>query len=229
MGCRFQGAAMSPHVVLGLGLAAVSLALVGGRASVVAAPEPLVVTHGVASGDVRASSAVIWARASGPAQMHVELATDPSFARPRSGRSAHASEETDFTAQLMLTGLEADTRYWYRVWFAGTGGRGRSTVEDAEIGTFKTAPHASPSKPISFIVGADLGGQRYCRNVDEGGYRVFAAMQALAPDFFIANGDMIYADGDCPADGPDGPGGWQNIPGDFPNIGDPAVDWTDTE
>ena len=49
-------------------------------------------------------------------------------------------------------------------------------------------------------------------------------MQALAPDFFIGNGDLIYADGDCPAVGP---AGWVNIPGDFPNITSPSVDWTD--
>jgi phosphodiesterase/alkaline phosphatase D-like protein len=38
-----------------------------------------------------------------------------------------------------------------------------------------------------------VGGQRFCSNVDQGGYAIFAAMAALAPDFFIANGDMIYA------------------------------------
>ena len=81
---------------------------------------------------------------------------------------------------------------------------------------------------MSFVVGADVGGQRFCRNATTGGYSIFASIASLAPDFFIANGDMIYADGDCPADGPDGPGGWQNIPGDFPGIADPSVDWTNT-
>jgi alkaline phosphatase D len=114
------------------------------------------------------------------------------------------------------------------VWLAGAGGRGRSDVSASVVGSFKTAPAASDSQPVSFIVGADVGGQRFCRNAATGGYTIFASMAALAPDFFIANGDMIYADGDCPAEGPDGPGGWENIPGDFPNVADPSVDWTNT-
>ena len=200
----------------------------GGRAPAAGAEKTLVLTHGVASGDVTASSAVVWARASARAQMHVEVAEDPGFARVKSTRSAAATEATDFTAQIVLSGLSAETRYWYRVWFAGAGGAGRSDVSSSAVGTFKTAPDAGASRGISFIVGADVGGQRYCRNAADGGYRIFAAMTALAPDFFVANGDMIYADGDCPAEGPDGPGPWVNIPGDFPSIADPSVDWTNT-
>lgn len=160
--------------------------------------------------------------------MHVEVATNAAMLHAKSGGSARASEETDFTAQVSLTGLEADTRYWYRVWLAGAGGTGRSDVSQSAIGTFTTAPDPTQSKPVSFIVGADVGGQRWCRNAATGGYTIFASMQALAPDFFIGNGDMIYADGDCPAEGPDGPGGWENIPGDFPSVADPSVDWTQT-
>lgn len=219
---------MSQRTSLIFLLGAVSLAAAGGGAPATGAPQPLVLTHGVASGDVTASSAVIWARANAPAQMHVEVASTWSFEGAKSGRSVAVSEENDFTAQLMLTGLDPNTRYWYRVWFAGAGGQGRSDVSQSPPGTFKTAPSSTDRQPVSFIVGADLGGQRFCRNVEQGGYAIFAAMEMLAPDFFIANGDMIYADGDCPADGPDGPGGWQNIPGDFPNIADPSVDWTNT-
>ena len=188
--------------------------------------QPLVLTHGIASGDVTASSAVIWARSSERAQMHVEVDTEPTFPHPKSGRSAPALEATDFTAHVKLERLEPDTRYWYRVWLAGAGGRGRSQVSNSPVGTFKTAPALWQSRPISFVVGGDVAGQRFCRNAAEGGYAIFGRMEALAPDFFIANGDLVYADGDCPADGPDGPGGWQNIPGDFPSIADPSVDWT---
>jgi alkaline phosphatase D len=211
--------------------AAVTLAAIaagGSQQLLSGSQQPLVLTHGIASGDVTDSSAVIWARASGNAQMHVEIATNPTLAGAKSGEAAHASPETDFTAQLTVAGLEPDTRYWYRVWLAGAGGRGRSEVSESAIGAFKTAPAVWQSRPVSFVVGADVGGQRFCRNVATGGYSIFASMAALAPDFFIANGDMIYADGDCPADGPDGPGGWENIPGDFPSVADPSVDWTNT-
>ncbi len=52
-------------------------------------------------------------------------------------------------------------------------------------------------------------------------------MRALDADFFVANGDMIYADSVCPARGP--LPGWENVPGEFLSIADPAVDWNETD
>jgi alkaline phosphatase D len=84
---------------------------------------------------------------------------------------------------------------------------------------------------ISFIWSGDLGSKGYCRNADEGGYSIFKSMQSLNPNFFIANGDMIYADGVCPVQGPiinntnNQTMTWTNIPGDFKSIEDPSVDW----
>ena len=220
---------MSSMTRLACVIGTVIVAAAAARTVATGAEKALMVTHGVASGDVTASSAVVWARASARAQMHVEVADDPGFVGVKSTRSAAATEATDFTAQILLSGLAPETRYWYRVWLAGAGGAGRSDVSNEVVGTFKTAPAAGDSRPVSFIVGADVGGQRYCRNAALGGYTIFGSMAALQPDFFVANGDMIYADGDCPAEGPDGPGGWENIPGDFPGIGDPVVDWTNTQ
>jgi alkaline phosphatase D len=187
-------------------------------------PEALVITHGIASGDVTTTSAVIWARASARAQMHVEIDTDKAFSHPKSRGSADALEATDFTAHLTVDGLQPATRYWYRVWLSGAGGTGRSNVGTSQVGTFVTAPTASDSRRVSFAIAADIGGQRYCRNAATGGYAIFGAMERVAPDFAIFNGDAIYADGDCPAAGPEP--GWVNIPGDFPSIADPTIDWT---
>jgi alkaline phosphatase D len=100
-------------------------------------------------------------------------------------------------------------------------------VSENAAGTFRTAPAESDSRAVSFVIAADVGGQRYCRNATTGGYQIFGAMQSLAPDFAIFNGDAIYGDGDCPVTGPEP--GWVNIPGDFPSIADPAVDWTNVD
>jgi alkaline phosphatase D len=103
--------------------------------------------------------------------------------------------------------------------------------EQVEIGTFRTAPSSnmtSNSSVISFIWSGDLGGQSYCRNANEGGYSIFKSMQSLNVEFFIANGDMIYADGACPTQGPvtnNQTTTWKNIPGNFKSIADPSVDW----
>ena len=52
-------------------------------------------------------------------------------------------------------------------------------------------------------------------------------MKELSPDFFIANGDMIYAADKCPVKGPSDD--WKNIPGNFSGIADPDVNWKNTE
>ena len=181
--------------------------------------EGLQITHGVASGDVTDHSAVIWSRADGPAELMVEVDTDPAYPSPRRLRSGN-SAESDFTAHVLLEGLQPVTRYFYRVRFQDASGASSPGLE----GTFRTAPARQDHvDAVSLIVGGDVGGQGYCRERD-GGYRVFETMGDLAPDFFIANGDMIYADYDCPLEGPEGR---ENVPGGFPRIDAPEVDWTD--
>ncbi|MFQ5791961.1 MAG: alkaline phosphatase D family protein, partial [Acidobacteriota bacterium] len=176
------------------------------------------ITHAVASGDVTHDSAVVWARASAAGEMVVEYDMDPGFPNPGERRTA-SSRESDFTAQVELESLRPGTRYHYRLHFVDLLGR----VSRRQEGTFRTAPDPDTAVPVSFVIGADLGGQRYCRQVGRG-YEIFRRMEELSPDFFIANGDMIYADDDCPEDGPDG---WKNVPGGFPAITSPEVDWTD--
>jgi alkaline phosphatase D len=182
-----------------------------------AGAQPIRITHGVASGDVASRSAVIWSRADRTAEMHVEYDTNPAFPHPNDARSTN-SAQNDFTATVQLEGLEPATRYYYRVIFVDSNGN-RSQPHEGE---FHTAPQANVAAPVSFLVGGDLAGQRYCRAEGEG-FEIFRHMEELSPDFFIANGDMIYADNDCP---PEGPAGWKNIPGDFPSVSAPEIEWT---
>lgn len=199
-------------------------------ATPIAAPSRIDATHGVASGDVSATSAVIWARASrGPAQMHVEIDADPAFAVPTRVDSdpGAATAATDLTATVAVTDLTPDTHYHYRVWFTDDDGASGPPAIGPMTGVFRTAPAPGTRRPISFTVAGDIAGQQYCRRPDEG-YRMFSRMEVLEPDFLIGNGDMIYADTACPLEGPvEGFTDWTNIPGDFPSIADPAVDWTD--
>jgi alkaline phosphatase D len=206
------------------------------------------ITHGIASGDVTDHSAIIWSRVNDQlAQMNVQYDTNANFTNPLS-KTAQANSTTDFTAHAKLDRLKPDTQYYYRVWFTRSNIDNNTNSETSsdlsaipdiakqvEIGTFRTAPSSNMtsngSRAISFIWGADLGGQNYCRNADQGGYSIFRSMQSLNADFFIANGDMIYADGACPAQGLIINGTtnqtitWTNIPGDFKSLADPSVDW----
>jgi alkaline phosphatase D len=205
------------------------------------------ITHGIASGDVTDQSAIIWSRVNDqPAQMNVEYDTNANFTNALR-KTAQANSTADFTAHAKLDGLKPDTQYYYRVWFTPSDIENNSTnsnnnlsmtsdiSEQVEIGTFRTAPSSnmtSNSSVISFIWSGDLGGQSYCRNANEGGYSIFKSMQSLNVEFFIANGDMIYADGACPTQGPVTNNStnnqtitWTNIPGDFKSIADPSVNW----
>jgi alkaline phosphatase D len=194
------------------------------------------ITHGVASGEITNDSAVIWSRSNREAQMHVEYDISSDFLQPKSLNSTSlANQTTDYTARAMLEGLKPDTAYYYRVWFSRSDlyqdNSNSTLLSDSLSGTFRTAPapdHYSPTtKPISFIFAADLGGQRHCRQSDTGGYFIFKNMKELSPDFFIANGDMIYAADKCPVEGPSD--NWKNIPGNFSGIADPDVNWTNIE
>ena len=213
------------------------------------------ITHGIASGDLTDKSAIVWSRVNDqPAQMNVEYDTNANFTNPLS-KTAQANSTTDFTARAKLEGLKPDTQYYYRVWFTEPGvfdnnnnntnssSNGNNDLsptsgiaDQIEVGAFRTAPSTNNTSnstgAIRFIWSGDLGGQSYCRNANESGYSIFKSMQSLNPDFFIANGDMIYADGACPAKGPiisnkttNQNVTWLNIPGDFKSITDPSVDW----
>jgi alkaline phosphatase D len=198
-------------------LIAAILAPIGGYD--VFAATTLAVTHGIATGDVTATSAVVWARANDAATLNVEYDLDPLFSQPIVAQASTAAA-TDYTAIVKLDGLRPDTLYAYRAWFSNT-----VTGSGKVSGAFKTAPAATTSRPVSFVWSGDLGGANYCRRVGVG-YSIFAQMQSLNPDFFVFNGDMIYGDGICPTEGPDGPGGWENVPGDFRSVTNSTIDWT---
>ena len=195
----------------------------GGMILVYGQNSNLAITHGVASGDVTANSTMIWTRSNNQkAIMNVQFDTSPNFTHPNS-KITTVNGTTDFTGHVKLDSLNPDTLYYYRVWFSSPD---NSSTSDTMSGTFRTALDHSSSRSISFAMGGDLAGQRRCSRVDIG-YPIFSVIKALHPDFFIANGDMIYGDNDCPARGPDNVTGWQNIPGDFTNITDPKVNWND--
>jgi alkaline phosphatase D len=175
--------------------------------------------HGVSSGEITDSSVVIWSRYSRSATMYVAYTEATGVAEVREARTRN-SAANDFTAQVTLTKLKPDTQYRYEVSFKSKGKRSKAVA-----GLFRTAPVASAPADVTLVFSGDLAGQRYCRRPDVG-YRIFAPMAQLQADFFVANGDMIYADNDCPENGIEP--GWQNIPADFPGVGSPLVNWMDT-
>src|SRR5688572_14633296 len=76
-----------------------------------AAPLP----HGITSGEVSATSAIIWARTGGETAFTVAYTTDARFVTIRGTRTATVSAATDFAGTVTLTALQPATRYYYRV------------------------------------------------------------------------------------------------------------------
>jgi alkaline phosphatase D len=139
-------------------------------------------THGIAIGEVGATSAVVWGRCDRASVVHVEW---------KGGGRLHASApaERDFTGTVVLDGLAPGTPYELRAWCG-------DDPAAAARGRFRTAPAAAVPAPVRLHWGGDVGGQNVCRDAEHG-YAIFDVMRARAPDLFVALGDMIYADAVC--------------------------------
>jgi alkaline phosphatase D len=147
-----------------------------------------------ASTEVGASVATLWGRAAGASGQGLRInavvreeAGGPDVA---SG-SAAVGAENDLTGWLLLGGLRPGARYAYRLWFSDARGPG-AAVE----GKFRTAPDPGRPEPLRFAWLGDVAGQNVCRDEREG-YPLFKQVERAAPDFWIALGDMVYADNAC--------------------------------
>ena len=180
--------------------------LLGASAASAQPPHTSPVTHGISAGDVTSTSAVIWARTDRNAHMHVLLHSDtPPALHTTAVRAAH-----DYAGKILLTHLRPNTTYRYTVWFTDTP-HPHNERPPGVHGTFRTAPLPSAPQAVTFAWGGDLAGQNVCRDATEG-FATLRAVNALALDFFIGLGDIIYADNACTATSLYGNA---QVPGDF--------------
>lgn len=164
--------------------------------------------YGVMSGDMRGRSAMLWSAVDRPARMIVEWADNPDFRRAVGVAGPLATAATGLTARIDLGGLPGDREVHYRVAFADPDlPRVRS---DWSLGSLRMPGRAV--RPLRFTFAGDEAGQGFGINPEFGGYRLYAAMLARAPDVFIHQGDQIYADGPLKPEVPLAGGGvWRNI------------------
>ncbi len=173
--------------------AATAFTTIGGiaRPFISRANDRPVITHGVQSGDVSTDSGVVWARADRPSRMLVEVSTTESFKDIRNAAFVDALPESDFTAKLLVENLPATQDIFYRVRFQDLASP--TIVGEPQIGRFRTAPNDRRS--ISFVWSGDTAGQGWGIDESRGGMCTYATILKNRPDFFIHNGDNIYADG----------------------------------
>jgi alkaline phosphatase D len=133
-------------------------------------------THGVASGDMRGDSAVLWTRTREAATLVPELSTTPGFEMPARLAPIQSRAETDFTARTVATDLRPGSRYYYRF-----------RVGDAvsRVGTFRTpyAPEDHATVRMAFTGDADWKWKPY---------PLAASLAQENLDFFFFLGDVVY-------------------------------------
>jgi phosphodiesterase/alkaline phosphatase D-like protein len=140
---------------------------------------------GVASGDVTASTAVLWTRVDTPTPIRVEISPRMDFrGRPAFEQTVHPSTGDDLTVNVRAAGLEPATTYFYRF---------RHGSAKSAVGTFTTAPSALVPAPVSFAFAADAD---YLQQFLDGNqFEIFDAIRLESGlDFWIYLGDTVYAD-----------------------------------
>ncbi len=115
----------------------------------------------------------------------VEVATDDAFSDIVRRQAVTAKSSHDFTARVLMTGLEPASRYHYRFLAGATGAI-------SPTGSFRTAPVDNDGAPVRFVISGDSNlGFTGPRGLD---FHVLSAAAAEDPDFFVFFGDTIYAD-----------------------------------
>ena len=173
------------------------LAILTGAAAVAgaAAADPMpVFTHGVASGDVTATGALLWTRVDRPVTLKVEVFDDPGLrGRKAFQATVHVTAASDFTARVDATGLRPATTHFYR-WRHG---HARS-----DVGTFTTAPAPSEPRSVRFVYTGDSDGTRVGGAPFFNQFEVLRQARLEDPAFFVYLGDTIYGDSPLRPAGP---------------------------
>ncbi len=148
-----------------------------------------VFTHGVQSGDVDATTGMIWTRTDRPARVSIEVSTTESFTDAIKLPPLNAFPDSDLAVKQLLTDLASDQDIFYRLTAVDLSDL--NAVSEPVVGRFKTAPMTK--RNIRFAWSGDTVGQGW--GIDETGMKTYATIARHAPDFFLHSGDTIYADG----------------------------------
>jgi len=167
-----------------------------------------VLTHGLQSGDISDTSAMVWSRADRPSRAMIDVATTDSFKTILRTVSADALPESDYVTKVLLTDLPAGQEIFYRVTLVDLAEP--TLVGAPRVGHFRTAP--TNTRSVTFCWSGDTVGQGWGIDESRGGMTIYSTILKNRPDFFIHSGDNIYADGPIQAEVklPDGTL-WRNI------------------
>jgi phosphodiesterase/alkaline phosphatase D-like protein len=139
---------------------------------------------GVAAGDATTSSEILWTRTVDAstkqgirADLTVQVSTDSSFKTIAKTYTGVSDPNRDYTVKVDATGLNSNTKYYYR--FLTGGG------DTSAVGTFKTAADITAKVGVKFAFSGDADGLM----------RPYVSTQNfknLNLDYFLFEGDTIY-------------------------------------
>ncbi|MCT7358418.1 alkaline phosphatase D family protein [Thalassolituus pacificus] len=137
--------------------------------------------HGVASGDPLADAVIIWTRVtpsdtSADAQVGWVVASDEAMTNVVASGSVYTDSKRDFTVKVDVTGLSADTVYYYQ--FAGKDGA------VTPVGQTRTLPVGSVDS-VKLAVCS-------CANLPAGYFNVYNEIANSDADVVVHLGDYIY-------------------------------------
>jgi alkaline phosphatase D len=159
-----------------------------------------VFTDGVASGDVTATSAILWTRIDRDTNVKVEVWGNPELKGMKAFQQTvpHVSAAHDFTVKIDATALSPDTDYYYRFKHDDTDGASFS-----EIGSFRTAPSPDVAGDLRFTYTADADGTRDAyADPFRNEFEVLNAARLEGGAFWVFDGDTIYSDSSFRSGGP---------------------------
>ena len=125
----------------------------------------------------------VWVRVSDACRVQIVCATTPQMSRPMLSSVGEPSAATDYTAVVMLTGLAADTTYYYQVLIDGQ--------LDPYLG--RRAPFSTktaPAGPVDFTV-AFGSCARIAYDPEQ---TIWREVELQQPDLFFWLGDNVYGD-----------------------------------
>lgn len=150
-------------------------------------PAETTFAYGVAAGEVRETSAVLWGRAGQAGTVTLRVALDESLTRVVHTREIESLPTEDFIVQAIVDGLKPGTTYYYQFSLG---------ADRSDLGRFQTAPRSTDRSTVTFAFSGDAQatpdpetGKPYFND-----FEVFDRMAEEGNDFNILQGDTIYSD-----------------------------------
>lgn len=140
--------------------------------------------YNVASFDPTASQIILWTRVSPENEgsqkvtLTYELAADMTFDQIVKSEMIDASVHDDYTVSVDLSGLQANTPYYYRFKITGT-----DTI--SPVGETRTLPQGDQVREIRLAICS-------CSNYPSGLFNVYGAIAVSEADVVLHLGDYIY-------------------------------------